>query len=212
MKRSGMMWIRDEDEFIGKFFEPTGDRFEIEHLDTALSYVAARRCALDVGAHYGSWTRHLARSFDRVMAFEPVPQTFDCLRRNVGDFANVDVHNAAIGQVPGFVSVSVGKMYAHPGMETVIGGGDTIMLRIDDLGLRHLDFLKVDVEGYELFVLKGAEQMLIEHKPVILLEENIRGPLEHNVQNGECEKYLRSLGARRVATVNKDLIFAWPTP
>ena len=29
MKRSGMMWIRDEDAFIGKFFEPTGDRFEI---------------------------------------------------------------------------------------------------------------------------------------------------------------------------------------
>jgi hypothetical protein len=42
------MWIRDEDKFMGQFFEKTGDRFEIEHLDRALEYVAARQCALDV--------------------------------------------------------------------------------------------------------------------------------------------------------------------
>ncbi len=210
MKRSGLMWIRDEDEFMGSFFESSGDRFEIDHLEKALEHVSGRRYALDVGAHYGSWTRYLARDFDRVMAFEPVAETFACLKLNVEGLDNVEIRNQAVGQEPGAVSVSVGKMYTHPGMETVVGGGDTEMVRIDDLELDHLDFLKIDVEGYELFVLKGAERTLVKHRPTIILEENIRGPLEHAVENGECGKYLASLGAELVGVENKDLIFAWP--
>jgi hypothetical protein len=97
-------------------------------------------------------------------------------------------------------------------METIVGDGPTPRIRIDDLDLDHLDFLKVDVEGYELFVLKGAEQTLLRHKPVVILEENIRGPLEHGIENGECGIYLASLGARLVGTQNKDLIFSWHDP
>jgi FkbM family methyltransferase len=210
MKRSGVMWIRDEDQFMGQFFEKTGDRFEIEHLDRALAYVTARQCALDVGAHYGSWTRYLAKSFDRVIAFEPVHETFKCLQRNVEHLANVEIHNEAVGERAGFVDVSIGKMYSHPGMETVIANAGNIkMVCIDDLLLDNLGFLKIDVEGYELFVLKGAEKTITRHKPVIIFEENLRGPLEHNIENGECGKYLESLGAHFVAVENKDIIFSW---
>jgi FkbM family methyltransferase len=206
------MWIREDDEFMGQFFEPSGDRFEIEHLEKALEYVPRRRFALDVGAHYGSWTRYLSRNFDRVIAFEPVPETFACLQRNVEEFANVEILNQAVGEAPGMVNVAVGKMYSHPGMETVVGAGETKMVRIDDLKLQNLDFLKIDVEGYELFVLRGGEQTLLRHRPTIILEENIRGSLEHGIENGECGVYLATLGARLIGFQNKDLIFGWPDP
>src|SRR5258708_1944188 len=134
MKLGGEMWIRDEDAFMPQYFEASGDRFEIENLDVALSFCASRRTAIDVGAHYGSWSRYLARQFERTISFEPVKETFDCLIRNTDAFANIFAFNQAVGDRARMVSVGVGKMYAHPGMETVTAlAGDIQMVRVDDL-------------------------------------------------------------------------------
>jgi FkbM family methyltransferase len=210
LKRSGSMWIRAEDAFMPTYFEATGDRFEIEHLDAALGFCREWRVALDVGAHYGSWTRHMARRFVRVVAFEPIAETFACLRLNTAGLPNVEARRAAVGSEPGLVSVGQGKMYSHPGMETITAmGGEVELVTIDSLSLDALDLLKIDVEGYELFVLQGAQDTLRRCRPVVVFEENIRGPLEHGVENGVCGAYLAALGAREVQVVNKDHIFAW---
>lgn len=202
------MWIRDEDTFIGDYFEKTGDGFEIDHLAAALEFCEGSGFALDVGAHYGSWTRHLARRFERVVAFEPTPDTYACLERNVIGFPNVAIHPAAVGERSGRVSLGPGKMYSHPGMETINGDeGDVPLVRLDDLTFPKVDFLKIDVEGYELNVLKGAKQLLKRDRPVVILEENIRGPLEHGIDNGLCEAFLTDLGASLVVVLNKDFVF-----
>jgi len=212
MKRSGHMWVRAEDEFIPAHFEVTGDAFEIDHLLEALKHCPGRRLALDVGAQYGSWTRYLARRFTEVLAFEPVPETFACLERNTKDYSNARIFRKAVGDAPRHVSVGRGKMYQHPGMETVNGAaGDTEMIRIDDLDLPALDFLKIDVEGYELHVLHGAEGTLRRFRPVVLFEENIRGPLENGIDNGRCAAFLEGLGATFVCSLNKDFVFRWPS-
>lgn len=211
MKRSGEMWIRDEDAFMGRFFEASGDQFEIDHLNVALRYCDHKRTGLDIGAHYGSWSRYMARQFERVISFEPVRATYECCVRNVADFENVSLTNRAVGDRAGMVSVAPGKMYEHPGMETIVGfDGDIEMIRIDDLGLDDVDLMKIDVEGFELHVLQGAAETLVRCKPVIIFEENIRGALEHDVRNGECAAMLDQLGAVLVAVQNKDFIFAWP--
>ncbi|MEA2975346.1 MAG: hypothetical protein QOF19_866 [Alphaproteobacteria bacterium] len=210
MKRSGEMWVREEDTFMPRHFDVSGDRFEIEHLDAALAFCPGRKLAVDVGAHYGSWSRHLARQFEEVLAFEPVQTTFDCLVRNTKPFSNIRVFRQAVGNTQGRVSVGVGKMYQHPGMETVIGyDGDIDLVRIDDLELSALDFIKIDVEGFELQVLQGAERTLQCFRPIVLFEENIRGPLEHNVENGSCQRFLENLDAKLLTVQNKDFIFGW---
>lgn len=210
MKRAGDMWVRSEDTFMPSYFERTGDEFEIDHLRAALEHCAGRKLALDVGAHYGSWTRHLARQFEQVLAFEPITETFACLAENTGDFHNARVFQKAVGETSRLVSVGVGKMYQHPGMETVnAASGDVEMISIDQLALSALDFLKIDVEGYELHVLHGAERTLKQFRPLIIFEENIRGPLEHGIENGECAAYLNELGAQEVCVLNKDHVFKW---
>jgi FkbM family methyltransferase len=211
MKRSGLMWVRAEDTFMPNYFDRTGDAFEIEHLTAALVHCPRRSFALDIGAHYGSWSRHLGRQFAHVNAFEPVPETFACLVENTRDFPNVHIFQQAVGGTNQRVSVGRGKLYQHPGMETVNAlVGDIDMVRIDDLGLPSIDFLKIDVEGYELHVLQGAEQTLRRDNPVIIFEENIRGPLEHNIENGKCASFLNGLGANLVCVLNKDFVFKWP--
>lgn len=210
MKRSGQMWIRDDDPFMDQYFDKTGDKFEIDHLDAALKFCASKRTAIDVGAHYGSWSRYLSRQFGQVFSFEPIPATFECCKENLSGFENVTLEKAAVGDRIGQVSVGIGKMYNHPGMETIVAfEGDTKMITLDSLGLTEVDFIKIDVEGFELSVLKGAADLLVRDKPIIVFEENVRGPLEHNIPNGACGAFLKSLGARLLDVKNKDFIYGW---
>lgn len=214
MKQCGQMWIREDDPFMGRYFEETGDKFEINHLEAALAHCTEMRTALDVGAHYGSWSRYMARKFRRVFAFEPIPTTFECCQQNVRDFANVSLKQAAVGDRSGKVSVGVGKMYSHPGMETIIDvdRGDTDLVTIDSLNLTDVDLIKVDVEGFELQVLKGAAETLARCQPVVIFEENVRGLLEHGTPNGLCGAFLKRMGARQIKKIGKDHIYSWHSP
>ena len=145
-----------------------------------------------------------------MFAFEPIPETFECLVENTKSFPNIHVFNQAVGDLNQGVSVGVGKMFHHPGMETVIAyEGNTRMVRIDDLGLSTVDFVKIDVEGFELRVLKGAKRTLKRDHPIVLFEENIRGPLEHNIPNGRCREFLESLGASLLSVQDEDFVFGW---
>lgn len=210
MKRSGDMWVRDDDAFMPRYFDETGDQFQIEHLDAALAFCTGRKFALDVGAQYGSWSRHLSRRFETVFAFEPVAETFACLLENTRAFDNIRVFRKAVGHANQRVSVGVGKMYHHPGMETIIGyDGDVDLVRIDDLNLPPVDLLKIDVEGFECQVLQGAERVLRRDHPIIIFEENVRGPLEHNIPNGSARALLESLGATFLSVKDEDFIFGW---
>lgn len=203
------MWIRDEDPFIGKYFEQTGDKFEIEHLTEALKFAKDFSIAIDGGGHYGSWTRYLAKHFQQVHTFEPVAETFNCLEKNTEGLNNVALYQQALGAFPGSVTVAPGKMYSHPGMETIIGTGSTPLITIDSLQLPSLGFLKLDIEGYELFALQGATRTLRHYKPIVILEENIRGQLEHGVPEGACKQFLETLGAKLTLKIGMDYIFTW---
>lgn len=197
IRRAGDMWVRAEDPAIGCDFEISSHPFAIDHLNVALRHCDRRRVALDIGANYGSASRYLSRQFDRVLAFEPVRATFECTRRNLAGFSNVELENQAVGDRVGMVTVAD-------------AAGDIEMIRIDDLGLEAVDFIRLAAEGFELGVLKGAEETLRRCKPVVILEGRVRGSLEHDVAGGECAALLEALGAQRLAVEGKDFIVGWP--
>jgi len=203
------MWVLDDDAHFKDIFERTGDKFDYDHLVKALEYVEYFRLAVDVGANYGSWSRVLGERFNEVESFEPVNDIFECLCRNTSQSLNVNLHNEAVGNEIKNVSVGVGKMYTNVGMKTVTGDGDIPMITIDSLNLPYLDFLKIDIEGFEYFALLGAIETIKKHKPIIIFEENIRGELEHNIEPGKCEKLLNSLGAVQIDKIKQDFIYGW---
>ena len=141
---------------------------------------------VDIGANIGVTAilaAHLV-SPGRVAAVEPVPSTFRYLQSNVegSGLKNVTCLQLAVasnsGQVtlvsrPGFgFAAYVGHA---EGLEEYVDY-PAISLPLDtlvaDLGLKRLRFVKIDVEGYELEVLRGARQVLETFKPVVILESN----------------------------------------
>lgn len=136
----------------------------------ALALVPAdkRRTAIDVGGHCGTWSWNLAHWFKKVEAFEPVPEHRECFNVNVTQ-DNVTLHPYALGDREGTVSISTED--GSSGNSFVKGHGRILMKTLDSFGFENVDFAKIDVEGYEEFVLRGGEQMIERWKPVVVVEQ-----------------------------------------
>lgn len=193
--------------------DPRG--FEIDHLDAALKHCKNFRTAVDGGAHIGTWSVALAAEFTRVIAFEPAGDTRECLRNNLAArrIYNVEVLGYALGETNGIVSICDDPR--RPGntgarhVDTRGGGYQVQVGPLDDFKLENVDFLKLDVEGYELAALHGARQTLLRCHPVVLIEvKDFRGRYGFNKE--AASEFLLALGYRQVEQVRNDRIFVHP--
>lgn len=170
-------------------------------LRAAIPHIKEQTLAVDVGAHVGFWARSLAIIFERVVAIEPNAENFMCLCQNVP--VNVLTLNWAVGKEYGYCS-SVRKTLRNSGDCVLESGVDVRITPLDSFGWGAVGLLKVDVQGMELDVLKGAEQLLKRERPVVIVETTL-----DDIENDDCGAYLATLGATAVKTVGKDTIFAW---
>jgi FkbM family methyltransferase len=159
--------------------------YEAAEIESLATFATAGTVAIDVGANIGMYSVALAGavgSAGRVLAFEPVPQTLDKLRRNIALNAlnNIEVVAAAAGEAAGSIDIRLANDSAYSSVVQVKQNratGETLavpVLTLDDVWEeRHrpmVSFCKVDVEGAEFAVLKGAETMLRMCRPTLLLE------------------------------------------
>jgi FkbM family methyltransferase len=133
---------------------------------------------VDVGAWYGPWSRRLARRADRLVALEPTSR-HATLRQSLP--ANAEVIQAAASDHSGEGELwSVGGGDGAEGLSSlqkrgVHGNSVTVpLITIDDLEITGLTFMKIDVEGHELAVLRGAAQTILRDRPRLLLEVEAR--------------------------------------
>lgn len=130
------------------------------------------RLAIDVGGHVGLWSYNLAHTFGRVHAFEPVAEHRACFEKNIAEPALVEkviLHPCALGMTEG--SVSIHTAPSSSGDSWVKGAGDIPMHTLDSFNLENVDLIKIDCEGYEENVLRGAMDTIRRCRPVILVEQ-----------------------------------------
>jgi FkbM family methyltransferase len=164
-----------------------GGFYERIELDVFERLAAVSTTIVDVGANIGLYSCIAADrvpSGGRVIAFEPVPANLRYLKRNLEEnerTAQVVVEEQAVGQGSGEIRMYLadGSIGTHsPSAKNVIGSTTSITVpevSLDDysrqkLGGRSIDLLKVDVEGYEGAVLRGARKTLKQDKPTLLIE------------------------------------------
>lgn len=133
--------------------------------------------ALDIGANRALYTIRLRALARKVHAFEPVPTLAARLR---AAFPDVTVHELALSARGGSVTLRLpGRNTSwatiEPGnaLEKSTGGVrgiEVTAMRLDDVALEKIGFVKIDVEGHELAVLEGARVVLRRDRPVLLIE------------------------------------------
>lgn len=165
-------------DYISKGFEPEMVRlFELLCKDSDT--------ILDIGANIGCTAILFGTMAKQVFAFEPSTTTFKLLETNVqrAGHSNVSLINSGLGKKPynttltfspanragGFVSNQTQASIGHTVEEISIRPLDDL---IETLNTGHINFIKIDVEGFEGDVLQGASKTLEAHKPVVVLELN----------------------------------------
>ena len=137
----------------------------------------------DIGANIGNHTIYFASAIDnaQIYAFEPIPENFTMLERNVADNSlgnRVHLFPFAVGESSGTVRMDINHL-GNGGSATVVNspGSDALytveMVAIDTLNLPIPDFIKIDVEGFEENVLRGMQETLKKmEKGIVWIEIN----------------------------------------
>lgn len=136
---------------------------------------------LDIGANFGYHTINMSMLAykGQTFAFEPMRLFSQQIAANscLNQLTNITIFNNAVGNESKHVTVSEpdlkGDLVNHGDMSIKEINDTNISvktIKIDDINLPKVDFMKIDVQGYELQVLKGATTTILKHKPVIIVE------------------------------------------
>ena len=176
-QRSFALEFPYSDDHIAKTIRQTGGFYEAEMLADLQSRLFFPSVAADVGAHVGNHTMFFAGVLGLTThAFEPNPMNFSLLRSNAranGLLYRCVLHNVAVGELPG-QGVIERISSANSGMSRVTPSpnGPVEILSLDSIfgRLERLDVIKIDVEGGETGVLRGAADTFGRLRPLAYVE------------------------------------------
>ena len=237
-KLVGGVWLPDTETHLVDWMENSKRArvvdwkrtYQYHKLEAALRHQpeGRRRRAIDIGAHVGLWSMWLTRAFDYVEAFEPVPWFRDIFVANV-DMDKCTVFGCALGffgnelgdkgsgvslnvplETTGAAHVagrhSINQKFDPDGLiETV---ENVELMSLDAFNFPQVDFIKIDVEGLEAEVVRGAERTIREYRPNLVVE--CKG---NDVAYGEIPqaavKILKSWGMKPLEVISGDWIMGW---
>lgn len=186
------------DTHISKWIEETG---RIDHDETIEKYllplINEGDVVVDAGANIGSHTIPYAQKVSivgKVYAFEVNPSAITCLSHNANAYSWIKI--IPMGLSDRFerpmlcASENVGASFLKPG----IFAEEVECVPLDSIELDRLNFFKIDCEGYELYVLRGAWRTIQRCKPIMFIEINV-GALDRNkVKSDDIINFLELLG------------------
>jgi len=174
-------------------------------LQTAMSYCAKLRTAVDVGAHVGITAYAMSKSFEQVHAFEINPAMYDCLQQNLAwkKVDNVTTYPVGLGREEELVEiVTTNKSFGTHVKPLSRGKGDIQVMPLDFYNLRDVDFIKIDAEGYEPFVAMGGLETIKRCTPIILYESKDH-PERYGYKAYSIREILAPLGYRMIRRVGR---------
>ncbi len=209
-ERIGHTWLKGnvwEKHLIEKFYSllPHNDYFVV----------------LDLGAQTGCFSL-LAKYFpnSRWYAFEPIHEAATELQRNLAlnNISNVSIHQVAVTNYSGVVTLNMPAMNEW-GLSTIgenVQRFLTVMKReiecidLDSFIQKHtikkVDFMKLDTEGSELYILQGAKKTIEKDRPIILMEYNEVNMKQCNVLKKEVDEFLIEIGYEWKMVSTEDIL------
>ena len=210
-------------KMIGNYLFPSNDthfdrwmlngEYQKKQRDALFEYMEERRpieYIADVGAHVGLWSRPMMHRANTkyIWAFEPNSSVRECYVLNMGGFENYSIYPVALGHknMKGFLNVETdnsGNTNVHP-----TRSGDTEIRTLDSFNFEHLDYIKVDVEGFEYNFLQGAVDTLNRCRPFVHLEMKSK-----NMRNSKDDfyRFMKNIGYSQVMKIGAEVLYDYNT-
>lgn len=181
-------------DFIQTFLHFTRNFFEERELEIVKRYLPESAVILDIGANIGNHSLYWATQCNsaKIYAFEPIPDTFNILKRNVElNFQSERIKLFNIGLSDAKSRAEIDRFISYNTGETSIKkshNGPLLVDKLDNIDIEEnrIDLIKIDVEGHEIFILRGAIETIKKYKPVIFIEIAASNLIE-------CNRLLESL-------------------
>jgi len=169
-------WYPKNDSFL-----ETDKNFSCyEPLEQSLQHVKKFNNAIDVGAWIGDSTEYLCRYFDNVIAFEPQPICYQALSQNIADknIINCITYNIGLSNKNG-TSTLYNTHTSFQGWitektqfkrDTPEKSFSVDIKTLDSYNFKNIDFIKIDVDSHESWLLQGAKTFFTNNNPVICIE------------------------------------------
>lgn len=196
-------WTREGDIFMwtkrdeGAWSGPYKDWIK-SHNEIYFKYIKKYDVCVQAGGNHGMYPAFLSQKFETVYTFEPDALNFHCLVNNCQTPRIIKI-NAALGDTHKMIDITNTETNrCNTGMFKVIPEQTGIIpqLKLDDFDLPACDFICLDVEDYELNVLKGSINIIKKFSPVI------------SAENGQMVRdFLDGLGYKEVDRSVADHIF-----
>lgn len=177
-------WACLKDDFhlrVAKKYGPENTLFSfwLESLRAIIQHLDKKHVALDVGCHYGSASFWLSQHFTEVHSFDVNLDIARCCKTNMHHFLmnNVKVHPYGLGDREGTYSLSLPDKYSLKyGIKyeeyTQEYSDNGYVKTLDSLNFQTVDFIKLDVEGFEQKVINGGLKTIDRCSPLIMYENS----------------------------------------
>ncbi|MFA6075239.1 MAG: FkbM family methyltransferase [Negativicutes bacterium] len=179
--RYGKMIYNKLDAYVGKSLNNYGEFSEGE-FELFKQIVREGNIILEIGANIGAHTVALSRIVGQsgtVFAFEPQRLVFQVLAGNlaINSITNTFCYQKAVGELPGTLMVPLLDFEKENNWGGLSLGsweqGEVVdVITVDSMDLPFCHFIKIDVEGMELDVLKGAKQTIDKYQPIMYVEND----------------------------------------
>ena len=151
--------------------------YEKETVDTivnSLDFNPRKYSCIDVGANIGNHTLQFQKYFNKIIGFEPQNKTFQILKLNTENYLNISIYNFGIAQKDDLITFYIPhKNIGSASQKKTRNSHYEEKVEIknyDKLFDQECSYIKIDVEGNELDVIKGMKNTIINYKPVISFE------------------------------------------
>jgi FkbM family methyltransferase len=179
-------------------------------MDSRRQFNQSVKNVIHAGGNMGIYALEFAKECENVYVFEPADENFSALALNCAMVENIFLYKAALGNDNKPINVVNETADKQCGAWKVKGSGKIPTLKIDDLNLDDVSIIHLDIEGYELYAIQGAENTIKKCKPLLSFEI-----LNHNVDYGysqqELYDYVINLGYNSSLKVGNEILFVMDT-
>ena len=177
--------------------------YEGKYREQILRQIPNKNTFVDVGTNVGIWSLPMMHHFKKVVSYEPSKQNLECLKANIP--TGIDLREKAIANFTGVADFHQAGKNCGDGKlcreGVVVSVSYTVpVVKLDNENLSDVDLIKIDVQGWEFDVLKGAQNIISSQRPWVIFEVN--------QDIDECCAFMESLNYETIYTKSKR-VFLW---
>lgn len=202
-------WLPDSDNHFEEYISNGG--YQVSARNTILNFIKQSKKELknviDVGSHVGFWSKDFTEQFEHVYAFEPMEQVRECYLKNVTK-TNYTLYPYGLGSEEKKVRIQYDPNETGNTFITKSGNIEIEVYPLDRFEFNKIDYIKIDAEGYEIEVCKGAIKLIERDKPFIHIEKKKKIMNKTGLTEDTIYSFFESINYKEVLAIKSEVVYA----